>query len=485
MYKSKSPQMTMFETPENFMMLSGLDPKNRWVEMSKLVPWDMIEEKYAKHFKKTPFSRPAKPARMAIGTLIIKEKYGLSDIETVEMIAENPYHQYFIGMESYSNKAPMEASVLTLFRKRITPEILSEINDHIIEREKSDPPSGSGKTDKESENQSHTNEGTLILDATCVPSDIRYPTDVSLLNEGREYLEEIIDEQHNKELTKGQKPRTYRQVARKEYMRFVRNRRPSRKVIRKALRKQLGYIRRDLATVEELGTKELSLKSKERLIVVRKLYEQQKQMYETKTHQVDDRIVSLNQPWVRPIVRGKAKAQVEFGAKISVSVLDGYFRIEHLSWDAYNESMTLQDTVERYKEQTGVYPQRILADKIYRTRDNLRYCSINYIQMSGPKLGRPPKDKALYAQQCQEERRSAGERNEVEGKFGTGKRCYGLDRLTARLKDTSETQIHMIVLTMNLWKKMKSSFALFLDLLHLNVFCLTNNRINDYALNAA
>ena len=169
---------------------------------------------------------------MAIGTLIIKEKYGLSDIETVEMIAENPYHQYFIGMESYSSKAPMEASVLTLFRKRITPEILSEINDHIIEREKSDPPSGSGKTDKESENKSHTNEGTLILDATCVPSDIRYPTDVSLLNEGREYLEKIIDEQHNKGLTKGQKPRTYRQVARKEYMRFVRNRRPSRKVIR-------------------------------------------------------------------------------------------------------------------------------------------------------------------------------------------------------------------------------------------------------------
>ena len=151
MYKRKSPQITMFETPGNFLMLSGLDSSNRWIRMSRLIPWDMVEEKYAKHFKNTPQSRPAKPARMAIGTLIIKEKYGLSDVETVEMIAENPYMQYFIGLESYSNKAPMEASVLTLFRKRITPEMLLEINDYIIERnttddEDNDPPS-SGKTD--------------------------------------------------------------------------------------------------------------------------------------------------------------------------------------------------------------------------------------------------------------------------------------------------------------------------------------------------
>ena len=96
--------------------------------------------------------------------------------------------------------------------------------------------------------------------------------------------------------------------------------------------------------------------------------------------------------------------------------------------------------------------------------------------MNGPKLGRPPKDKALYAQQCRDERREAGERNEVEGKFGTGKRCYGLDRLTARLKDTSVTQIHMIVLTMNLWKKMKSCFATFFKLLFLQRFCSTDTR---------
>ena len=403
MYKRKSPQMTMFETPQNFMMLSGLDPNNRWVKMSKLIPWDLVEEKYAKSFKETPFSRPAKPARKAIGTQIIKEKYVLSDEETVEIITENPYLQYFIGLEHFTNQAPMEASVLTLFRKRMTPEMLAEVNDYITGRAKkdddnNDPPTGSGKTaEVEGSEKKEVNKGTLILDATCVPSDIRFPTDVSLIKQGREWLEGIIDEQHEKGLTNGQKPRTYRQVARKEYMRFARNRRPTRKVIRKAKRKQLGYICRDLNAIEACGTEGLSQKSLEQLMIVRKLYEQQKQMYDAKTHQVADRIVSLSQPWVRPIVRGKATAKTEFGAKMAVSVLDGYYRIEHISWDAFNEANTLEETVERYKKETGSYPQRILADKIYRNRDNLQYCKKWHIHMSGPKLGRPPKDKALCA----------------------------------------------------------------------------------------
>jgi len=226
-------------------------------------------------------------------------------------------------------------------------------------------------------------------------------------------LEGIIDEKHKQGLTNGEKPRTYRLVAHKDYLRFVRNRKPTGKLIRKAIKHQLGYMRRDLEAIEACGIENLSSKSIQWLAVAHKMYDQQKQMFEAKSHQVDNRIVSIHQPWVRPIVRGKATADVEFGAKVSVSVVDGYTRIEHLSWDAYNESTTLQDTVEGYKKQTGFYPQRILADKIYRTRDNLQYCAKHHIRMSGPKLGRPPKDNVLYAQQCRDERLEAGERNEV------------------------------------------------------------------------
>ena len=110
--------------------------------------------------------------------------------------------------------------------------------------------------------------------------------------------------------------------------------------------------------------------------MIDKVYEQQKYMYENKVHSVHDRIVSISQPYIRPIVRGKAAAPVEFGAKMDMSLDEkGMARIEKLSFDAYNESDVLIAAAERYYERTGHYPERILADKIYLNRNNLSYCS--------------------------------------------------------------------------------------------------------------
>ena len=98
-------------------------------------------------------------------------------------------------------------------------------------------------------------------------------------------------------------------------------------------------------------------------------------MYENKTHSVENRIVSISQPYIRPIVRGKAKNPVEFGTKLDISIDEkGYARLEGASFDAYNEGLYLQDAVERYKERTGRYPERVLADTIYRNHENRRYC---------------------------------------------------------------------------------------------------------------
>jgi hypothetical protein len=185
-------------------------------------------------------------------------------------------------------------------------------------------------------------------------------------------------------------------------------------------------------------------------------------MYNTGTHRIDDRIVSIHQPWVRPIVRGKQTASVEFGAKISIGMCDGYSRIERLDWDAYSEAADLIAAAERHLERTGHYPERILADKIYRNRKNLQYCELNGIRLNGPKLGRPPQDKALYTEQKRQEREEAGERNAVEGKFGEGKRRYGLGRVMTRLQNTSEVTIHVTFLVMNLEKWMRNIlFAFF------------------------
>lgn len=106
-------------------------------------------------------------------------------------------------------------------------------------------------------------------------------------------------------------------------------------------------------------------------LTIQKLYEQQKYMYDNRTHSVENRIVSISQPYLRSIVRGKAKTPVEFGAKYDISIDEkGHARLEKVSFDPYNESTIFADAMNHYKERTGHYPKRVLVDQIYRTRDN-------------------------------------------------------------------------------------------------------------------
>lgn len=304
-----------------------------------------------------------------------------------------------------------------------------------------------------------TNEGELLLDATCAPADIAYPTDLSLLNQAREKLETIIDTLHEPDRGKTPKPRTYRERARKAYLAVAKQRRVKPRAMRKAVGRQLRFVARDLRIVTQLaadgGLNRLSRRKYKELLVIQELFRQQQAMYEAKSHSTPDRIVSISQPHVRPIVRGKAKANVEFGAKLAISVVNGYAFREQLSWDSYNESVTLQASVETYRARFGFYPKAVLADQIYRTRDNLRYCKEKGIRLSGPRLGRPSDDQ-------QERKRiakaDASARNAVEGKFGEGKRSYGLGRIRAHLQTTSETVIGLQLLVMNLEKRLRVLF---------------------------
>ncbi|HVI40095.1 MAG TPA: transposase, partial [Anaerovoracaceae bacterium] len=183
----------------------------------------------------------------ALGAHIIREKYGISDVETVEHIEESPYLQWFIGMTEFRNKAPFDAGSMTWFRKRLTPEMIAEVNDYVTGRKKigqddhgrDNHGSGEGSKEAGSEETTKSNQETLIVDATCTPADIKFSTDVTLLNEARENLEEIITGLHEKAGEEEKKPRSYKRRARKEYLRFARNRKPGLKAIRKAVRQQL------------------------------------------------------------------------------------------------------------------------------------------------------------------------------------------------------------------------------------------------------
>ena len=172
-------------------------------------------------------------------------------------------------------------------------------------------------------------------------------------------------------------------------------------------------------------------------------------MYDHHTHSVSDRIVSVSQPFVRPIVRGKAGKPVEFGIKLDISVVDGWTRLEYHSFDAYNEAKNLQEMAERFYQREGHYPARILADKIYRNRENLSYCKAHGIRLSGPALGRPRKGETRDRTQ---DYRDECERVEVERRFSLAKRKCGMGLVTAKLRETAAHVIAMSVLVLNLRK---------------------------------
>ena len=120
---------------------------------------------------------------------------------------------------------------------------------------------------------------------------------------------------------------------------------------------------------------------------------------------------------------------VEFGAKVEMSIVNGFLRIEDLRWDAYNESTTFQELVESYRRAYGHYPERVLADTIFRTRENMKYCKRHGIHLNGPKLGKPSTDPAIQKQQKKLKWQESGEQSEIERNFGVGKRWYCLERI--------------------------------------------------------
>jgi len=226
--------------------------------------------------------------------------------------------------------------------------------------------------------------------------------------------------------------------------------------------KQLRYVRRNISTIDKMLNevehvqKKFPLKHRDQKIywVMQHLYDQQMHMYRSKVHKCSDRIVNIYQPYVRPMVRGKDRTDMEFGAKINISEVDGFVRCNHIGWDNYDEGGDLQKQVEDFKQLYGCYPELLLGDRKYLTRENRNYLKSMGIRIVGKPLGRPPKQK-LTGYQKYKTRKEQNMRNHVEGKFGQGKNGYNLDQIRAKRKDTSESWILAILFIMNLTKLMK------------------------------
>ncbi len=512
MYKSPvgQPKLKFKDIPFEFTP----DPNNRWVRLADLVPWEELEllSGYRNHFGST--GNPALPFRVAFGALLVQGRQRLTDEETVEQIRENPYIQYFLGFEGYrSEKRPFDPSMMVYFRKRLDAETLKALDLRIFERrreaeeaarkedcassvtepdsapvdgnDEETPPSGNSETPggrsaptpkgapQETPSPAKGDaepRGTLILDATCAPADITYPTDLKLLAAARAATEKLLDTVWAILGKPGEKkPRTYRGIAAMCATVACKQRNIGGKKLRRALKKQISYLARNLNSIESLlaatspGENLLNDRERKTLETAREVHRQQKHMLDTRTHRAAARIVNFAQPHVRPIVRGKAGAKVEFGAKILVAIENGHTFVVHSSWENFNESTLFVEGCGQYRERNGCWPEVVCADMIFRTRANLAWCRERGIRLSGPGLGRPPLDEGKLEERKRLEREDAAKRNEVEGKFGEGKRKYGLDRIRGKLPETSDSIIILQFIIMNLWRTLRDILSFFLE----------------------
>jgi len=250
------------------------------------------------------------------------------------------------------------------------------------------------------------------------------------------------------------------------------------------VRKLLGSVNRNINFVTKLiedipeitfeKESPLTPKDLEILSIIKQLYTQQKQMFDNNSHTIKNRIVSIFQPHVRPILRGKEKSRVEFGSKLGVSLDNGFARINNFSWNAYHEGKDLISQIESYFDIHGYYPELVLVDKAYHTRVNRLWLSEKGIRITAEPLGRKPKQEPTQYHRTKRKKEYA-ERNHIEGKFGQGKNGYNLNKIRAKLINTSESWVSCIFFVMNLinYQKKISFGSVFFHFLSKKIGTLT------------
>ncbi|MCK4852276.1 MAG: IS5 family transposase [Candidatus Omnitrophica bacterium] len=432
MYRSKD-RRTQSLFPELFPFGGKLDENNRWLRIAELIPWEELEEEYAKHFSDR--GRPAKDAQLVIGLLLLKHMTVLSDVGIVEAVQENPYMQAFCGFEKFVTGEMLDPSTLTKQRERLGLEFFKTLE---------------AKTYKVLIDRKIIRAKGMLVDATVFPENIKYPNDVGLLNDVREWLVRNI-----KKLGKitGKQYRTYSRTARKDYLDYSKKKKKTKKTINKAKKKMLQYVRRNLKQIHEVIeiVKACGQRVKENILaripVAERIYAQQLEMYKQKTHRVADRIVSFHRPYVRPIKRGKSGKSTEFGGKGALSHVDGFLFLDHFEHSAFPEDKLTMEQVKAYKQKFGKLPPYMAADRKYGTRENRKDLEEEEIRASFRPLGRRPKgenraDRWFKAKQK--------ERNRIEGSFGHGKQHCGMDRVKYSGEHGSEMWIRGCLLAMNL-----------------------------------
>ncbi len=355
--------------------------------------------------------------------MFLKSYTGLSDNGLIEMLNGSIDMQMFCGVLIDPARPIKNGKIISAIRNRIAGRLdIKELQKVLYGKWKG---------------LLHDKD-MCLTNATCYESHLRFPTDVKLLWECCEWIQSLLAK--TCKALKERLPRNkYRDIDRAR-LAYAKQRKHTRaatdKLHQRLLRllsKQIGQWNRicKIHTVDIV----LSAEHSKRLSALKEVYRQQSTLVQKK--EVKHRIVSIDRPYIRPIVRGKENKRVEFGAKVNNIQIDGISFIEHHSFEAFNEGVRLKDSIEYQQELTGVKVARVGADTIYANNDNRRYCTENGITTCFVRKGPKPKDEDTDISTA---RRIIGtlRSTAMEGSFGNQKQHYGVGRISAR-NSRSET----------------------------------------------
>jgi transposase, IS5 family len=313
-------------------LLDQLNPKDPLLALGRRIPWERFEEEFAGLYSSV--GRPAKPVRLMVGLMILKQLENMSDERVIEAWVRNPYYQAFCGEQHFQWKFPCDPTDLVYFRKRIGEEgtkLIFEVSVGLH-----------GDAAKERE---------ITVDTTVQEKNITFPTDVKLLTKVILGCRQIA----------GKAGIQLRRSFRRELPRLLRQRNTTRKTI-KRIKTMAGVLVREL---ERKLPADVLATYRDDLDLYRRVQNQKRSD--------KNKIYSLHEPEVLCIGKGKAHKKWEFGAKASIvwtkttGVIVGAKSFTTNVFDGH----TLPEVLKQVEDITGQRPEVAICDRGYRGKKTI------------------------------------------------------------------------------------------------------------------
>ncbi|OYT17560.1 MAG: DDE transposase [Bacteroidetes bacterium 4572_77] len=410
--------INFYSKEENFDIYWQSFLSSRLGEIYQSIPWqELIESFHLQDSKKGRESIFSPRGKIALQ--ILKSYTGLSDRALVERLNSDYQFQFFCDV-SISVESPLKCH-------KILSDIRTELGLKLNIQSSQEVLSNFWKPYM-------TDIDEVLEDATCYESSMRYPTDAKLLWEANEWIFKQINV-FCKTL-KIRKPRNKYGEQKSKQLSFSKKKRKTKKQTKKRIKSLLYLLNKllkQLSDIMELLPYDTILSNVyfDRLDAILTIVEQQEQLY--KGEKVKDRIVSIDKAYIRPIVRGKESKRVEFGAKANIIQVDGINMIDHISFNAFNEGIRLEETITLSENLFKVKVKKIAGDNIYANNNNRSFCTKNGIITSFVKKGKRAKDEEELEQV--RKKLATKRATKMEGAFGTQKNHYGLNKIYARTKE--------------------------------------------------